>query len=433
MKMLKLLFGAAILLSVASGCESNVVTPAPVPDPGPGTEPDTPPVVEEFSIEPSQDYELVEVTQLVTKECYFLSLLRNLPEMRAIVSRDEFLNGVESAKFSRLSESSDMNEKFQALRFTAAEISQIGDYFESLWEAGNSWDRLVTGHLVPSGCYYYTNASSAQRMLRAAWAHDAQIVNMIVDIYGTGTRDAHCTDDRRTATEGQLAEALATVQAKTSASGFFTDIAVEGMYYILKAHEREQEPTLFEPHKLGCNLAACQALSSTDFSKYDYSAIIVLGGSDETTNFVQQAQERCDYAYTKWKAKKAPFIIVTGGRIHPFKTKDNEAETMKNYLMNKGIPESVIIMEPQARHTPTNFRNVSRVLWRYGFPFEKEALMVMQSYIMDDMEAEAFRQRCYNEFGFMPITFGPRLDTYSKKLFPSKNSLTLGSIDPLDP
>ena len=106
---------------------------------------------------------------------------------------------------------------------------------------------------------------------------------------------------------------------------------------------------------------------------------------------------------------------------------------MKSYLMKKGIPESAIIMEPHARHTPTNFRNVSRVLWRYGFPFEKEALMVMQNYIMDDMEADTFRQRCYNEFGYMPITFRNRLDNYSKILLPSKNSLTLGSVDPLDP
>lgn len=429
MKIMNLLFGAALLLF---GCTASVVTPPPVPDSGPGSEPESP-ATEEFSIEPSQDYELVEVTQLITKECYFVSLLRNLPEMRTIVAKDKFLNDVEAAKYSRLTESSDLDGKFQALCFTAAEISQIGDHFESLWEAGNAWDRLVTDHLVPSGCYYFSNATSAKRLIRAAWAHDAQVIKMIVDIYGTATRDVHCYDDRRTATDGQLAEAVSEVQQNASASGMFSDLAVAGMFNILKAHERQEEPTLFESLKQGRNKAACDAIATTDFNKYDYSAIIVLGGSDETTVFHAQAQERCDFAYTKWKAKKAPFIIVSGGRIHPFKTKECEADVMKSYLMKKGIPESAIIMEPHARHTPTNFRNVSRVLWRYGFPFEKEALMVMQNYIMDDMEADTFRQRCYNEFGYMPITFRNRLDNYSKILLPSKNSLTLGSVDPLDP
>lgn len=428
MKELKSIFFAGVLLLAVSGCSEKPVAPDPSPEPTP---PPTPVV---FSNEPVQEYELVNPTELITKECYFLSLLRHLPEMKAIVSNDSFLCGIEASKYSRLTASSDMNGKFEALSFTADEISKIGSHLESLWGADNAWDRLATQHLAPSGCYYFSKSSSAANLIRAAWAHDAQVVNMIVQMYGSCTRSVHCDSDARTASASDLSQAVADVAAKASPTGMFSDLATAGMFSILQAHGRHEEPTLFEPMKTGCNRTAVEALATTDFSKFDYSSIIVLGCSTDETCFHQEAKDRCDYAFAKWKNKKAPFIIVTGGRVRPFKTKENEADLMKKYLLEKGVPESVIIMEPNARHTPTNFRNVSRVLWRYGFPFEKEALMVMQTSIMETvMETEAFRTRCNNEFGYMPVTFKQRLDDRSKKLLPSKNSLTLGSVDPLDP
>src|SRR5580700_6746699 len=49
---------------------------------------------------------------------------------------------------------------------------------------------------------------------------------------------------------------------------------------------------------------------------------------------------------------------------------------MKQYLMTmKGIPESAILVDPYARHTTTNLRNVSRELFRYGLPVDRPALV----------------------------------------------------------
>ena len=432
MKKMKLSFIAAILLSMFGGCDKSGGTNVePVPDnPGGGTDKPS----EKFTQNPVQSYEIIAPAELATKECYFLSLLRNLPEMKAIVSKDDVLSGIESAKFSRLSNSTQRNDRLDALSFSTAEIQQIGDRFASLWEKGNAWDRLVANHLSPSGCYYYSTATSEAELLRQAWQHDAGMINKIVATYGTGTQAAHCEYSIKEATDSDIDAALSDVLSKTSATGLFGDIALSGMYYLLKVNDYEEEPTVFEPLTTGCNKAACEKVKTTDFSKYDYSAIVVLGGSDNTTVFHPQAQERCEFAYTKWKAKKAPFIIVTGGRIHPFKAKQDEAETMKKYLMDKGIPESVIIMEPHARHTPTNFRNTARLLWRYGFPFEKEALMVMQWYITDDLDTQTFRQRCIDEFGFTPMTFSAATgDKYSLPFLPLKYSLTIGLADPLDP
>ncbi len=426
----------ASVLSIFAGCSKNGGTSVvPVPDtPGGGGSGDDPTPVEKFTQTPLQSYSMVSPEDLSCAECYFLSLLHNLPELKAVVAADETLSAIESAKFSRLSNSTLRSDRLDALCFTSAEIQQVGDHLASLWEKGNVWDRLVSDHLSPSGCYYYTTANSASELLRLAFKHDAEMVAKIVAVYGKGTQAAHCDNDTREATDADIDSALSAVLSKTSATEVFGDIALSGMYNLLKVNEFNEEPVLFEPLASGRNKAACDAVKSTDFSRFSYSAIVVLGASNDQTCFADEAKVRCDYAYTKYRAKKAPFVIVTGGRVRPFKTKDNEAALMKAYLIEKGVPESVIIMEPHARHTPTNFRNVSRVLFRYGFPFEKEALMVMQTGIMKDvMETQAFRQRCTGEFGFMPVTFSSRLDDYSMPFLPSLNSLTIGSIDPLDP
>lgn len=435
MKRMKFTFIVALLLSLFAGCDKNggKSSVVPVPDtPGGGGVDPTP--GEKFTQTPLQTYEILSPESLSSAECYFLSLLRNLPEMKAIVSADEYLSSLEATKRSSLANSTSRTDRLDALCFTTAEIQEAGEHFASLWEKDNAWDRLVTNHLSPSGCYYYTTAASASELLRLAWKHDAEMINKIIAVYGKGTQAAHCENDTREATDSDIDSALSAVLSKTSATGVFGDIALEGIYNILKVNDFETQPTLFEPLTTGSNKAACAAVKTTDFSKYSYSAIVVLGASNSSTTFADEAKVRCDYAYTKYKAKKAPFIIVTGGSVRPFKTTNNEASLMKAYLVEKGVPESVIIMEPHARHTPTNFRNVSRLLFRYGFPFEKEALMVMQTGIMKDvMETEAFRQRCTGEFGFMPVTFSKKVDDYSMPLLPALNSLTIGTADPLDP
>ena len=63
-----------------------------------------------------------------------------------------------------------------------------------------------------------------------------------------------------------------------------------------------------------------------------------------------------------------PFIIVSGGRVHPFKTQYIEAVEMKHYMIDVlGIPTSAIIIDPFARHTTTNVRNAGHMIMDYGF------------------------------------------------------------------
>ena len=55
----------------------------------------------------------------------------------------------------------------------------------------------------------------------------------------------------------------------------------------------------------------------------------------------------------KDSAKAKPhFLCVSGGFVHPIRTRFSEAIEMKHDLMTRfGIPANAIIVDPHARHT----------------------------------------------------------------------------------
>jgi hypothetical protein len=102
-------------------------------------------------------------------------------------------------------------------------------------------------------------------------------------------------------------------------------------------------------------------------------------------------------------------------------------------LMNTlQMPESVIIMEPHARHTTTNLRNAARIMFRYGMPMDKAALTVtvksQSMYISDVMP-----QRCIKELGYEPYRLGKRLSDTALEFFPNVMSLQIDFDEPMDP
>jgi len=85
------------------------------------------------------------------------------------------------------------------------------------------------------------------------------------------------------------------------------------------------------------------------------------------------------------------------------KTPFCEAIEMKQALMAEyGIPADAILIDPHARHTTTNIRNAARLLYCYGFPFEKTALITTDQGQSASIEAPTFAQCCINERGYLP-------------------------------
>ena len=137
-------------------------------------------------------------------------------------------------------------------------------------------------------------------------------------------------------------------------------------------------------------------------------------------------------AYERWAAGLAPFIATSGGHVHPFPTPYGEALEMKRHLMQEyGVPEDAILIDPYARHTTTNVRNVSRLALRYGLPPEKPILCTsdMAQHIM----LSALGPRCTEELGYACYEQSAVLTLTDNCFVVTPNVLHVDIDDPLDP
>ena len=64
----------------------------------------------------------------------------------------------------------------------------------------------------------------------------------------------------------------------------------------------------FEPMAKGENRAAYERVTTVNWSQYKYTVIVVLGSGTD----------RPGQAFSQWgKARVAPFLILSGGSVHP--------------------------------------------------------------------------------------------------------------------
>ena len=192
----------------------------------------------------------------------------------------------------------------------------------------------------------------------------------------------------------------------------------------------------YEPMEKKCNKLAFEKVKTTHWADWKYSLILVPGEGPEIREepLSPIGMMRCRVAAYRWKEKMAPFIMVSGGKAHPYKTKFCEAEEMKKYLIETmHIPENVIFMEPHARHTTTNIRNCVRLMFRYGFPMDKTCITSTdkdQSYYITDKEMQ---DRCVEELGYSPYKNGTRLSETAAEFNPRISALQIDPDEPMDP
>ena len=134
----------------------------------------------------------------------------------------------------------------------------------------------------------------------------------------------------------------------------------------------------------------------------NYDAIIVLGAqvkADRTLSV--QLTWRMDAAIEAYGKKNVPVVVCGAqGPDEPCP----EAEAMREYLIGKGIPEELILMDPDSFNTNENLENAQRLL--DGFPGVKRVLIVTSDYhvprslaIAQDLgfEAEGLGAKCLPE------------------------------------
>jgi len=283
--------------------------------------------------------------------------------------------------------------------------------------------------------------SEPQEMLRKAWQQDAKAVNHAIKVYaGLGkpnypSIDAASFDIKWKDYPILLYDCSNTVLEDVKNSQLFFMVSMDYALRAIEINDRNRAAD-YEPMETTCNKLAYDKIKTIHWSGFKYSLILVPGEGPEVHDepLSPLGMLRCRVAAYRWREGFAPFIMVSGGKAHPYKTKYCEAEEMKKYLIETmHVPKDVIFMEPHARHTTTNMRNCARLLFRYGFPMDKPCITSTtkeQSFYITDKEMQ---DRCTEELGYSPYNNGQRLSETEAEFYPLISSLQIDADEPLDP
>lgn len=337
-----------------------------------------------------------------------------------------------------LQECRDVSCYADALRWTDKEIQSAGDEFVALYlEKENYKD--ICRELRAEGRYALYESLADTAYLRHAWNDAAKGINRIFNVYIKGEKPHYVKIDSISFAEGdveykrKLKITLSGINRADGTGPFFI-LPLKAALEVLALNER-REAINYEPLKGGLNQEPFEKIISTNFSVYPYSIILIPGLGPEEPGMALEPRgaKRAREGAERWSKGLAPFIVVSGGNVHPFKTPFNEAEEMKKYMVRElGIPSGVIFIEPHARHTTTNLRNTSRLIYRFGIPANKPVLIVtdesQSTYIIQRMDKNAIR-----DLGYEPYDRLRKVTEQETEFYPTWKSMHADPFDPLDP
>lgn len=403
---------------------------------------------------PDAAYRLVAGKSFVqSKNYYLLTLFESVPAVRNLLRKDAVLNAIAVAKADSVrgalkSCNRDGLCYINRLKFSESEIKAVSDRLSDLFRAGGELDLLVKQHLVPSGCYVLFQGLSPKDMLVKAWEQDAAGINFCIGVYAEGkkpnyplidsisfvTRNPRDTNSFHPAYVSLLYNTVSVIGTQLGDTSLFFHAPLMAALQFLEMNEREQAAD-FEPMASGENSAALAKIRSTRWNQYKYSVILVPGAGPEDPKVPLSAEGmlRCRLAAIEYRKGAAPFIVVSGGKVHPYKTVYCEAIEMKKFLVEKlRIPASAIIIDPHARHTTTNMRNTARLMYRYGVPFDKAGI-TCTTRGQSTMIGTTLIARCQKELDMVPYRNGARLNETLIEFFPLIESLHIDPFEPMDP
>jgi hypothetical protein len=323
------------------------------------------------------------------------------------------------------------------LQFTNTEIASLGDELVSLMMTKKTIRKAVNA-LKKRGLYPLFIQEADTAYARKAWELEARGIAYIINTYIAAQKPLYPKIDSISfAKDDPAFHQKVTDGVKRilkNRSGVFYSIPMLFALEALNINERD-EAVRYEPLTDNENKAAYKSVKKIKWDKYPYSVILIpgLGPEQPDVKLDPKGARRCDSAAAAYRAGKAPFLVVSGGHVHPYKTPWCEAAEMKKYMVEVlQIPDSAIIIEPHARHTTTNLRNTNRLIYRFNIPAGKPVLIVTDAaqnfYINSSM-----RDKVVKELGYTPFTSIKKLSATESEYIPSDNSRQPNSFDPLDP
>lgn len=383
------------------------------------------------------------VDSVITAKSFpLLAVLRQDADLQHIIQKDKALRSITAERYRRVSralqECKETACYAEAMQWSTDEINRAGAELIRLYRKKRAF-RILPGVLRKKGAYPLYGTLTDTAFLRNVWNHTAGGVNYILDIYIKGKTprypkiDAIDFQPDDAGFRKQVHDSFTELAGNSIKAPFF-ELPLRASLFALQANGRD-EAARYEPLAGGMNSRPFLGIKNIKWPSYRYSMILVPGLGPEITglNLDPGGAKRCEEAVKRFREGLAPFIVVSGGHVHPNKTPYCEAVEMKKYLVEKlGIPDSVVFTEPHARHTTTNLRNVNRMIYRFGIPPEKPVLIVtdtsQSSYIVDRMAKTAMR-----DLGYLPYRSMKKLGQEDTEYYPEMNSLQADPLDPLDP
>ena len=335
----------------------------------------------------------------------------------------------------------DMDCLVQALAISEAENTAIVTQLANSFRADTAvFKKFIAKKLRPSHAFFLDRALADSAFLLAAWQQQKKGINYIVHGYlqNKGIHypsiDSTMFNVHDTAYLDTVKQTLNAVLAESKGSQLFFQPTLAMCIKILQLNHRN-EAARFIPLK-DVNQKAYAQLAQIKWKKYPFSSILIFGAGPSKAGVAIDPinKIRCRMGVALYKAKKAPFIIVSGGYVHPYQTPFNEAFQMKKFITDSlGVPDNVIIMEPHARHTTGNIRNANRILLRNGFPADKAVLGVTSASHITYIAGQNFQAACKRDFGLIPYTGLKKLSDTTVSYLPDSTSLQINAIAPLNP
>jgi hypothetical protein len=378
------------------------------------------------------------------KNFYLFTVLENQPELNKILATDTLLRRLTKRQIELISETINSCKSLvpcttNNLYWGATETALISSRLKELIHQFPAFKEMVNTDLRPSGFFQLYQTMDDDELLLQAWKDAAAGMNYILKAY-TENKDLRYgkIDSVSYPVRGEyyrqlILEMLAQSREKSKSSTLFFQPALLLSMELLAINNRD-EAARYEPLEQ-LNDKAYKKISKVKWEAFPYSVILVPGeGPENNMPISPNNKYRCQLAADRYKKGMAPFLIVSGGNVHPFQTIYNEAIEMKRYLMEVlRIPEDAIIVEPFARHTTTNFRNATRIMARRGIPLSKSALCSTSIFQADYIIADRFKQVNLQFLKYIPVLSLKRLSDFDIEFVPNIQSLQMDSLDPLDP
>jgi hypothetical protein len=325
--------------------------------------------------------------------------------------------------------------------WTEADIAIVDARLRALARDTRLAKSLIADHIRKSGRFARHWQLADADLLAAAWRDTARGLNNVIAIYAKGTAPRYPKIDgfifdiaNPEYTNVLKAQGTASAALRQADDTVF-EPSLRYAAGLLRMNERT-EAAPFRPLLGGDNAAAAEAVKTAVWKDHPYPALLVFGHGpeDAQSRTGVMGHIRMGIAAAMFKQGAAPFIVVSGGNVHPNRTPFNEAVEMKRLLIEQhGIPADRILMEPHARHTTTNLRNCARLLLAAGFPADRPSLIVSDHLTIKYITSPLLAERGLEEMGIRPGKAAAGPDQFTALFTPDPAAFHVEPLDPLDP